>query len=34
MPIMRSDLNAFLLSLGGLVAVAGSGLLLLWAMLP
>jgi hypothetical protein len=31
---MRSDLNAFLLSLGGLVAVAGSGLLLLWAMLP
>jgi hypothetical protein len=30
---MRRDLQAFLLSLGGLVAVAGSGLLALWAVL-
>jgi hypothetical protein len=31
---MRSDLKAFLLSMGGLFAVAGSGLLVLWAVLP
>jgi hypothetical protein len=30
---MRRDLQAFLLSLGSLLAVAGSGLLLLWAVL-
>jgi hypothetical protein len=28
---MSHDLKAFLLSVGGLLAVAGSGLLLLWA---
>jgi hypothetical protein len=30
---MRRDLQAFVLSLGGLLAVAGSGLLVLWAVL-
>jgi hypothetical protein len=30
---MRRDLQAFLLSVGGLLAVAGSGLLVLWAVL-
>jgi hypothetical protein len=30
---MRRDLQAFLLSVGGLFAVAGSGLLVLWAVL-
>jgi hypothetical protein len=30
---MRRDLQAFVLSLGGLLAVAGSGLLLLRAVL-
>ena len=29
---MNRDLQAFVLSLGGLLAVAGSGLLVLWAM--
>ena len=29
---MRRDLQAFVLSLGGLLAVAGSALLMLWAM--
>ena len=29
---MRSDLKAFLLSVGGLLAVAVSGLLVLWAL--
>jgi hypothetical protein len=29
---MKRDLQAFVLSLGGLLAVAGSGLLVLWAM--
>lgn len=28
-----NDLKAFLLSLGSLLAVAGSGLMLLWAVL-
>jgi hypothetical protein len=28
---MSNDLKAFLLSVGGLLAVAGSGLLALWA---
>lgn len=32
-PTMTSDLKAFLLSVGGLLAVAGSGLLMLWAVL-
>jgi hypothetical protein len=31
---MRRDLQAFLLSVGGLVAAVGSGLLVLWAVLP
>jgi hypothetical protein len=30
---MSNDLKAFLLSVGGLVAVTGSGLLVLWAVL-
>jgi hypothetical protein len=30
---MKNDLKAFLLSAGGLLAVAGSGLLVLWAVL-
>jgi hypothetical protein len=30
---MTNDLKAFLLSVGGLVAVGGSGLLVLWAVL-
>ena len=30
---MTSDLKAFLLSVGGLLAVAGLGLLMLWAVL-
>jgi hypothetical protein len=30
---MTSDLKAFLLSVGGLLAVAGSGLSMLWAVL-
>jgi hypothetical protein len=30
---MRNDLKAFLLSLGSLLAVAGSGLMLLWVVL-
>jgi hypothetical protein len=30
---MRRDVQAFVLSLGGLLAVAGSGLLALWAVL-
>jgi hypothetical protein len=30
---MRRDLQAFLLSVGGLVAVAGSGLAVLWAVI-
>jgi hypothetical protein len=30
---MRSDLKAFILSAGSLLAVAGSGLLVLWAVL-
>jgi hypothetical protein len=30
---MSNDLKAFLLSLGGLLAVAGSGLMVLWAVL-
>jgi len=30
---MRRDVQAFVLSLGGLLAVAGSGLLMLWAVL-
>ena len=30
---MSSNLKAFLLSLGGLLAVSGSGLTLLWAVL-
>jgi hypothetical protein len=29
---MTSDLKAFLLSVGGLLAVAGSGLLMLWVV--
>ena len=29
---MKHDLKAFLLSGGGLLAVAGSGLLVLWAV--
>jgi hypothetical protein len=29
---MSNDLTAFLLSVGGLLAVAGSGLLVLWAL--
>jgi hypothetical protein len=29
---MSNDLKAFLLSVGGLLAVAGSGLLVLWAL--
>jgi hypothetical protein len=29
---MSNDLKAFLLSVGGLLAVAGSGLLALWAL--
>lgn len=32
-PTMRRDVQAFVLSLGGLLAVAGSGLLMLWAVL-
>jgi len=28
---VRNDLKAFLLSVGGLLAVAGAGLLALWA---
>ena len=28
---MSNDIKAFLLSVGGLLVVAGSGLLLLWA---
>ena len=28
---MSNDMKAFLLSVGGLLVVAGSGLLLLWA---
>jgi hypothetical protein len=31
---MRRDLKTFLLSLGSLVAIAGPGLLVLWAVLP
>jgi hypothetical protein len=31
-PTVSNDLKAFLLSLGGLLAVAGSGLLVLWAV--
>ena len=30
---MSRNLQAFLLSLGGLLAVAGSGLVVLWAVL-
>jgi hypothetical protein len=30
---MSNDFKAFVLSLGGLLAVAGSGLLVLWAVL-
>jgi hypothetical protein len=30
---MNNDLKAFLLSVGGLLTVAGSGLLVLWAVL-
>jgi hypothetical protein len=30
---MSKDIKAFLLSVGGLLAVAGSGLLVLWAVL-
>jgi hypothetical protein len=30
---MESDLKAFLLSAGSILAVAGSGLLMLWAVL-
>jgi hypothetical protein len=30
---MSRDLQAFVLSLGGLLAVAGSGLFVLWAVL-
>ena len=30
---MTNDLKAFLLSVGGLVAIGGSGLLVLWAVL-
>jgi hypothetical protein len=30
---MKNDLKAFLLSVGGLLPVAGSGLLVLWAVL-
>jgi hypothetical protein len=30
---MSHDMRAFLLSVGGLLAVAGSGLLVLWAVL-
>jgi hypothetical protein len=30
---MSNDLKAFVLSLGGLLTVAGSGLLVLWAVL-
>jgi hypothetical protein len=30
---MKRNLQAFVLSLGGLLAVAGSGLLVLWAVL-
>ena len=30
---MKNDLKAFLLAVGGLLAVAGSGLLVLWAVL-
>jgi hypothetical protein len=30
---MKNDMKAFLLSVGGLLAVAGSGLLVLWAVL-
>jgi hypothetical protein len=30
---MRRDLQAFLLSLGSLLAVAGAGLVMLWAVL-
>ena len=29
---MKNDLKAFLLSVGGLLAVAGSGVLVLWAV--
>jgi hypothetical protein len=29
---MSNDLKAFLLSVGGLLAVGGSGLLVLWAL--
>jgi hypothetical protein len=29
---MNNDLKAFLLSVGGLLAVAGSGLLVLWVL--
>jgi hypothetical protein len=29
---MSNDLKAFLLSVGGLLAVAGSGMLLLWVL--
>jgi hypothetical protein len=32
-PTMRRDLQAFLLSLGSLLAVAGSGLVMLWLVL-
>jgi hypothetical protein len=32
-PTMRRDVQAFVLSVGGLLAVAGSGLLALWAVL-
>jgi len=31
-PTVRNDVKAFVLSLGGLLAVAGSALLVLWAM--
>jgi hypothetical protein len=31
--LMSNDLKAFALSVGGLLAVAGSGLLVLWAVL-
>jgi hypothetical protein len=32
-PTMSNNLKAFLLSLGGLLAVGGSGLMVLWAVL-
>jgi hypothetical protein len=32
-PTMKRDLQVFLLSVGGLLAAAGSGLLVLWAVL-